>query len=657
MHTVLKQLFILILVISQGSAFAQSLPPIERESWFGSERVQKPASKYDNESAVILLDRRRVEYIDEGQELVAYRSLHRRIHIMDDKGIEYFNKVYLPVSSNNEIVDIMARTILPGGKIITVDSRNIRDLQEDNQSYKIFAMEGLEKGCDVEFYFTCKQNISYFGREVIQNSIPVQEAEVIVVAPERLIFEMRGYNKVNSATDTILRGKRFISIRQTDISGADEEKYSSYHSNLKRVEYKLSYNTARSRTERLFTWNELARRAYDIYATYSDKETKRAAEFVKKNGWNKLGGNEVAVISAVENYLKKNISTSEDTGDESGNDIEAVIKKRIASNRGIIRLYGAIFRQLNIDHEFVLCGSRQDFEVDRSFENWNNCDNHLIYFPRLRKYIAPTLLEMRYPFFNPEWIGTNGIFCKNTTIGNFTTAIAEIRKINGEDCHWSASNIDAKINLNKTLDTLQVAVRQSFTGYSSIFYRASFNLSPEEYQKELIKEMAKFVTNSERVLNTTIENRAMEDFTPNKPLVIDQVVHSSELVERAGTKVLVKIGALIGPQSEMYQEKPRQFEMDVNYPHVLNRTIEFRLPDGYTVKNAEDLKISKTVQADGQLTMGFESSYTVEGNLLKVTISEQYCRLTYPLPQYEDFKKVINAAADFNKVILVLEPK
>lgn len=651
----LKKLITIVLVISQLNAFTQNTPAIEREKWAGSTTVQKPGAKYGAESAVILLDKRRVEFIDEGDEVNAYRTLHRRIHIIDDKGIEQFNKIYLPVSSNNEIVDIMARTILPSGKIITVDNKNIRDLQEDDQYYKIFAMEGLEKGCDVEFYYIYKTNGSFFGREVIQTGFPVLEAEVTIVSPERLIFETKGYNQVNAAKDTILNSKRTILIRQQDIAAAENEKYAAYNANLKRVEYKLSYNTARNKTERVFTWNELAKRAYSIYATYSEKDMKRVADLVKKNDWKKTDGNEAALVTAVENYIKKNIGTSENIDDPGAEEIEMIIKKKISSYRGILRLYGAIFKQLNVEHEFVLCGSRKEYGVDKAFENWNNCENQLIYFPKLKKFIAPTLLEMRYPLINPDWIGTNGVFCKGTTIGNFTTAIADIRRINGEDYNWSSSDIDAKIKLNSTLDTLLVNTRQSFTGYSSIFYRASFNYGSDEHQQFLIKEMSKFGTNSERVMNSKIENKEMEYFTENKPFALDLVVHASELVERAGNKILVKVGDIIGPQAEMYQEKPRQFDIDVNYPHALIRNIEFVIPQGYKIKNLEDINISKMVSENGKETMGFESSYKLEGNVLKISIRELYCQLQYPLSQYEEFQKIINAAADFNKVILVLE--
>ena len=92
-------------------------------------------------------------------------------------------------------------------------------------------------------------------------------------------------------------------------------------------------------------------------------------------------------------------------------------------------------------------------------------------------------------------------------------------------------------------------------------------------------------------------------------------------------------------------------------PSFAWRKINFTIPDGYVIKNLDDLKIDHTYQENGQTTMGFTSTYKVEGNVVRITIQEEYRRTYYPLSQFEDFKKVINAAADFNKVALVLEKK
>jgi len=107
----------------------------------------------------------------------------------------------------------------------------------------------------------------------------------------------------------------------------------------------------------------------------------------------------------------------------------------------------------------------------------------------------------------------------------------------------------------------------------------------------------------------------------------------------------------------MYQDKPRQFPMEIDFPHVLERKIKFTIPDGYIVKNADDLTIDHVYKDNGQVTMGFFSSYKMEGNTLTVSIMEEYRKTYYPLSLYEEFRKIINAAADFNKVALVLEKK
>jgi hypothetical protein len=51
------------------------------------------------------------------------------------------------------------------------------------------------------------------------------------------------------------------------------------------------------------------------------------------------------------------------------------------------------------------------------------------------------------------------------------------------------------------------------------------------------------------------------------------------------------------------------------------------------------------------------SSYAQNDNVVTISINETYSRINYPLSAFEDFKKVINASADFNKVVLILDKK
>lgn len=60
---------------------------------------------------------------------------------------------------------------------------------------------------------------------------------------------------------------------------------------------------------------------------------------------------------------------------------------------------------------------------------------------------------------------------------------------------------------------------------------------------------------------------------------------------------------------------------------------------------------------DGEDIFVFDSHYTLEGNVLTVTADEHYRESIVAPEIYEAYRKVINSAADFNKVTLILEPK
>lgn len=653
----MKKMTASILMCMLFSAVIAQSTPFDAESWNPKPVLHQLDKKYNDESAIIISDIRRVEFVDDAKgQLQAYKTLHKIIHINDDKGIEIFNKAYLPLTDNADIVDIRARTILPNGKIIEVDKKNIKDLQEDDRTYKIFAMEGLEPGCEVEYYYTYKYGGSFFGREVLQSRVPVLSAQMRIVSPERLLFEMKTFNSREKAVDTILNSKRYTTLSIPAMAGAQEEKYSTQTANMVRAEYKLAYNTSKSNTERLFVWNELAKRVHEIYGSYSDKEMKKSENLVKDNKWDKLTTEKEKIV-AIENYIKKTIATRDDIGGEDAENIEKILKNKIASHRGITRLYGAIFQAAGINIQIVLSGNREDYVIDKSFENWNNCENLLIYFVNLKKFLSPTSIEYRFPWIPAYWGSTNALFCKTTTIGNFTTAIAEIKQVPLEDYKSTGINTEAKIQLNKSADSLMVDIKQIYFGYAAGIYRSIFNFADAEQQKQFTKEMVKFGTKSESIISSKLENTGFEHFNDNKPFILSASVKASELVEKTRDKVLVKIGDIIGPQVEMYQEKARQFPMEIEYPHVLERKIEFIIPDGYIIKNLNELNINKTYQENGQTTMGFVSGFKQEGNVITVSILEEYRKVIYPLSQYEDFEKIINAAADFNKVILVLEKK
>jgi hypothetical protein len=629
-----------------------------KEEWTEKPSLHTISSAFKNDPAIIILQKIRVEYRDEPNgEVSEYYTRHNIVRVNDEKGIEMFNKIYLGAGNSIEISDLKARTILPSGKIIEINKNNIRDLkEEDGGVYKIFAMEGLEKGCELEYIYTFKKESSFFGRITVQGSTPIEITRFEIIAPERLVFEIKPYNFTTAVLDTVTGGKRIAGVTIEATRGIEEEKYASYEVNLKRLEYKLSYNNSTKSGERLFTWNEMAKRIYSNYTSFKEKELSKTDGLIKQNGWDKLTGEEEKIIS-VENALKKNFITRSNIEGADVSNIENIIKNKIASFKGIMRLYGAIFRQMNVDYQFVFVCDRNEYIIDNSFENWNNCESPVFYFPSLKKFMAPTRPDLRYPCIFPSWGAANGLFCKTITIGTFSTAIGEIRPVPLEGFKNNYSNIESKIELNKNNDTLLVDMKQLYGGYEAAYYRAGYNYASAEGKRNFIRELVKFGTNSENIISSELINPELENASSSKPFIVHASVKAGELLENASNKLLVKIGEVIGPQVEMYQEKPRQLPVKIEYPHFQERKIDLVIPEGYVIKNINDLKLEHVFRQNGEITMGFSSDYALKGNLLSIHIMEEYRKTIYPISEYEEFKKVINTSADFNKIILVLEKK
>ena len=78
------------------------------------------------------------------------------------------------------------------------------------------------------------------------------------------------------------------------------------------------------------------------------------------------------------------------------------------------------------------------------------------------------------------------------------------------------------------------------------------------------------------------------------------------------------------------------------------------LPVGWKVQNIADLNIDIHLDVDGQRKLAFESKATMVGNTLQVRVDEYYRLCQVPLDRFEEYRKVVNAAADFNKLALVL---
>jgi hypothetical protein len=625
--------------------------------WAESPVLHEMPAGFKGQSAVYLMDSRTFHYKMEGKNLVQYNYVYRLVKVEDDKGIEMFNKIYLQVLRNAQIYDIKARVITSAGKVINVPASKVKDEEEDGNQFKIFAMEGLDKGAEVEYSYMVKKDPSFFGSEIFQaKSVPYYKAKLMIITPGHLKFNARGYNGFTVLKDSLINNEIVIPGYSENIKMLDSEKYGLRDAYLQRADFKLSYNLSTNDDVELYTWKEFSRNIYTNITTFSEKEKKAISKFINGAGI-PVDATEQQTIMLLEDYMKTRINVDEKLVSEDAYNIEAIIKNGNTNNFGSVRLFVSMLEERNIKFQVVFPSIRDQVPLDEELAIWSRVDETLIYFPGTGKLVQPSASTLRYPFVEPYWAGTRGLFLKATRIGDVKTALGKFDYIPIESIDENAHNMELNVKLDQTGDSLIIQGKQILKGYGAVSYRPIWTYLSKSKQEEAVKSIIQGIAKSENIQDITTENIKLTDSWDNKPLVISGTIHTAELLEKAGNKLLFKLGELLGNQVEMYQEKERQLPAEIQYPHVLERKITFDIPEGYSIRNLDEINMNVKQTKENVVTMGFVSTYKVVNNVLEVYVMESYRDLLYPLNEFETFKKVINAAADFNKIVLVLEKK
>lgn len=192
------------------------------------------------------------------------------------------------------------------------------------------------------------------------------------------------------------------------------------------------------------------------------------------------------------------------------------------------------------------------------------------------------------------------------------------------------------------------------TGYILGQIGAYYDLMTDENKAKLDDQLMKFMGQDSKVSNLKVTNDIYND-VPNHPFTMEGDIDISSLIDNAGNKYLFKVGAVIGPQDEMYNAEKRENPIENDYNHGYHREITFNIPDGYTINNLSDINMDVALVEDGEETSYFHSHYTLDGKTVKIVINEDYKKINYNIDQFPAFQKVINASADFNKVVLVMQ--
>jgi hypothetical protein len=491
----------------------------------------------------------------------------------------------------------------------------------------------------------------FFGRDYLQSDLPARDVTFELISPEALTFDARVYHGPATSRDTVLAGKRYIRMKLAQVPAAREEAFAETAAERMRVEYKLAYTAQRGRT-RLFTWADASQYLHESIYSLNKDEAKAADKVLKAA---KIPTGDVATrVQALEQYLKTNFNVQEG-GDFN---LARVVATHNASDVGMTRLFGALLKRLNIEHELVVTTDRSDVAFDESFDSWNYLDNYALYFPETKQLLAPARPDFRYGMVPPGWTANKGLFVRTVKLGSTESAVGTVRDIPTLSAEQSPSDLDIKVKFAPELDKAFVDVHHVLGGYHAQAIQPFYSLIPEEKRTEIMQSLVKSSVPDATFQSVKVTNGEAGLSPLSKPFLVDANVESAALLNKAGQRYLFKIGDLLGPQSELYQVEARQYDVENDFNRRYNRVITLELPTGYQVRNLQDLNADVKAGPDAKDPLYyFNSKYDVQGQTVKVTITEAYRQIRWPKKDFEAFREVVNAAANFNKVVLVLEKR
>lgn len=609
-----------------------------------------------DEDKLVLKDKEVVEFAHKNNVFYEFKLTHQIMYLGTDKEVEKNNKLYIPLYSDAEVLVPKARVIKPNNEVVELDKSKIltSEDEETGQTYKYFAFEGLEKGSIIEYQYVVKREARYDGsRRFIQTTYPIKDYEFDIYAPWNLVFEFKVINDTHEVQlDTTMTDKNHWYIHLDSVPKLESESDAPYYWLIKKLTYKLDriLNTG----ERDYTsYGKLSTSYYNsMYANVPKDETKAVSKLLKEIKIPK-GADEETRIRTIENYLKNNIRVVEFSAPELTN-IKSIISNKVASRFGITRLFANLLYTLGIKHELVLTTDTDYGRFDTEFESYVNVGDYLLYFPSLKKYVAPTEFEYRLGVFPAAFADNHGLFIKESALGDFKTGVGTTKYIDPLPYEETFQKLDIKVGLNEDLSEVGLDISKATKGLYAVYTQPYLNLVNEDVRKDLVEEDLKSLLEHMEIKEWDVKNDEA-DLVGVEPLVVNCTGEYNELIENAGDKYLMKVGELIGPQMELYSKEERKLPLYSNFKRLYDRTIEIEIPEGYKIANLDDLNIKTIYNKDGEEILKFESNYKLEGSKLVIDIIEYYDQLYFEVEEYPEYRAVINSASDFNKVVLVFE--
>ena len=631
-----------LLIVFSVNSFSQSYLNI---NW-DDKTVDLETSDHDLQG---IFSNHYVEYFNSkfSDEVYIYETHHMKTKInkiTDDSN----NEIFISKINISEIVDVKSK-IINNDSTITYDFDEMKKMinkSTSSENYNYYKIPGIKEQDVVEVIYTVKRDFNFNGNKIIEESYPILSSKFILIE-NKFKSNIKIYNSFNSLVeDTLIDGKKSKLINFKNLDATSNEQYSTPIAN----KIKVSYQCYENREDVLQTeyWNNLVQNLSELF--FPGSINPKANELFNKIKNNNISipFDEITVSNKIDEYIKNNFIISDDD-DPNLNEISYIFDNKISNDFSIIQVYTNLLKAAKIDYEVAISCNRFFLKFDPELFDPNQLREFVIYLPNSEKYISPNRIEYRVSEAPDDLLGNYGVFIDK----NLDYYFSEITQ---SDKNFSEIKKNIEVSIPKNLKKLKIKENRSFSGYWAIMNRNYISLSENEETDFLTDYFTISGLNNKKVTNYNIKNFDISNNFNNTPLRINSTITTTDLVEEVDGLVYLKVGKVIGLQSNLFNDNKRINEIEINFPNSYEYEINIEIPKGYKISDYSELIKSKEfISVDGSISAKFNSNTTYNNNKINIVIKEFYKNLRYDKGRYQEFRAVINAAARFYESSVILE--
>ena len=611
-----------------------------------------PTKELEAEKEIILIQHTQVEYIAEGNQSNEILSYYSKKYINSQEAIEYNNKTYIPLNKGVNLLDVQLRVTHKNGKVTTLNEKSI-EKEHNSQTgvdYNYFPIDGLEIGAVIDLHYVLKGPADVTGRIfLMQGESYIQRRSIELIYPNHLKFISRSYN----GAATLTEDKETYSDRialvgvNTNVPGiANDESYSNWHKNIQYIHTRF-YNNVHASTADPYGEKEFTARAHaNLHRDLDKNEQKALAAFVKSI---RKESDALAQIRAIESVVKTTIQHNSYIESSS---ITEVLRSKQGTLNDLTTLYINLFNAFEIPYEIVFTANAYRYPFDPKFVSYLSLNDVLFYFPTSKGYMDPTTMHTRTPVIDLTYHDQYGLFIQNKLYAGVKMGISDFKKIE-LPYFFSKDLADIHVDLSQ-LERPIVRTHITFTGDMAYSSQAYLYFSSPREREQIEKDLFKSYNIQTDFITATVKNIDVERIGLD-PFIVEASYLATDLLKKAGGNYIFEIGAVIGKQMEFYSDKPRKLPIQLNAARSYERTITLELPQGYRIKNIEDLDKAYYLDPENKTLAYFTITHDKKDNTITIKNLEGYNFVELPVTYWDQYRHIINAAADFNKFAIILE--